>query len=86
MVATLKPRGPGGRPRTWTEPSAAGREILQAAGRRKLSLHQVAAAAGVSVATVYDVVSGRVADPRLSVARALARALRVPVDRLFPGA
>lgn len=79
----IKPRGPGGRPRSWKQPSPAGERILRAAARRGLRLDDVAAAAGVSSTCVYDVVSGRTADPRLSVALAIARALGTKVDTLF---
>lgn len=79
----IKPRGPGGRPRTWTQPSPAGERILRAAARRGLRLDELATLAGVSHTCVYDVVSGRTADPRLSVAIAIARALGTKVDTLF---
>lgn len=82
----LKPRGPGGRPRTWDAPSSCGQTILRLAARRGLHLDQVAAVAGVSRACVYGIVSGRTTDPKLSVAYRLASALGVRVEKVFPPA
>jgi transcriptional regulator with XRE-family HTH domain len=80
---TIEPRGPGGRPRNW-EPTPAGKRIEKLAARQGLRLQDVAGRAGISVACIYDVVSGRTADPRLSVAQAIAAALGVKLDKVFP--
>jgi len=80
----IKARGPGGRPRTWEEPTEIGRKIMAAAARQDLRLQDVAAKAGISVACIYGVVSGRTADPRVSVAHAIANALGVKLEKLFP--
>lgn len=80
---TIKPRGPGGRPRTW-EPTPSGHRIEALAAKRGLRLSDVAERAGISVACIYGIVSGRTVDPRVSVAQAIAGALGTKVDRLFP--
>ena len=80
-MATLRQvdRHPGGRPRT-REPSRLFVRLEAMARRRGLRLDQLAAKAGVSVATLYNI-----GDPKLSTAKALADALGVTVDRLaFP--
>jgi len=80
---TIEPRGPGGRPRNW-EPTPAGKRIETLAARRGLRLQDVAERAGVSVACVYGIVSGRTVDPRVSIAQAIAAALGVKLEKLFP--
>lgn len=82
----IKPRGPGGRPRTWDAPSPFGELILRRAARQGMHLDQVAKKAGVSKACVYSIVSGRTTNPKLSVAYALAAALGTRVEKLFPPA
>jgi transcriptional regulator with XRE-family HTH domain len=80
-MATIRQvdRHPGGRPRT-REPSRLFVRLEAMARRRGLRLDQLAAKAGVSVATLYNI-----GDPKLSTAKALADALGVTVDRLaFP--
>ena len=81
---SIKPHGPGGRPRTWEEPTDTGRKIMALAARKDLRLQDVAERANVSVATIYSIVSGRTADPRVSVAQAIAAVLGVKLDKLFP--
>jgi transcriptional regulator with XRE-family HTH domain len=81
---TIKPRGPGGRPRTWAEPTEQGKAIIERAAQRGWNLQQVAERAGVSVACVYSIVSGRTSDPGISIAHAISGALGVRVDKLFP--
>lgn len=81
--ATIEPRGPGGRPRNW-EPTPVGKRIEALAARRGLRLQDVADQAGISVACIYGIVSGRTSDPRVSVAQAIAGALGVKLDKLFP--
>lgn len=83
IAPTIEPRGPGGRPRNW-QPTPAGQRIEKLAARHGLRLQDVAERAGISVACIYDVVSGRTADPRLSVAQAIAAALGVKLDKVFP--
>jgi predicted DNA-binding transcriptional regulator AlpA len=80
----IKARGPGGRPRTWSEPSATGTAIMSQAARRGLRLQDVAEKAGISVACLYGIVSGRTADPGISIGYAIAGALGVRIEKLFP--
>ncbi|NDC64369.1 MAG: XRE family transcriptional regulator [Planctomycetia bacterium] len=75
-------RAPGGRPRKWA-PTPAGAAIERAAARRGMGLQDVANAAGITLQSLYAIVSGKTADPRLSVAQAIAAALGTRVDRLF---
>lgn len=83
MATTIQPRGPGGRPRNW-EPTPVGQRIEKLAARRGLRLQDVAERAGISTACIYGIVSGRTADPRVSVATAIAGALGTKVEKLFP--
>ena len=80
---TIEPRGPGGRPRNW-EPTPAGQRIEKLAARQGLRLQDVAERAGISVACIYGIVSGRTVDPRVSIAQAIAAALGVKLEKLFP--
>lgn len=57
---------------------------MAGAARLGVRLEDVATMAGVSKACLYGIVSGRTADPRVSIAQAIAGALGVKVDRLFP--
>jgi len=82
-ATTIEPRGPGGRPRNW-EPTPVGKRIEAMAARRGLRLQDVAEKAGISVACIYGIVSGRTNDPRVSVAQAIAAALGVKLDKIFP--
>lgn len=81
-TARPKPRGPGGRPRRW-EPTPLGSRIESLAARRGLSIQELAQKAGVSSASIYDVMRGRVASPSVAIAFAISDALGVKVDRLF---
>jgi DNA-binding XRE family transcriptional regulator len=78
-----KAKGPGGRPRTWSEPSAIGAKIMAAAARKNLRLQEVAERAGICSASLYDVVSGRVASPSVAIAFRIADALETTVERIF---
>jgi transcriptional regulator with XRE-family HTH domain len=83
MKREPKAKGPGGRPRTWSEPSAIGAKIMAAAARKNLRLQDVAARAGICSASLYDVISGRVASPSVAIAFRIADALETTVDRIF---
>ena len=76
MRRVKEDRHPGGRPRT-REPSALFLRIEEMAKRRGMRLDDVADAAGVSVACIYQL-----NDPKVSTAKALADALGVTIDRL----
>lgn len=45
---------------------------------------QLAEASGVKQSTISELERGDIKNPSLGSARRLARALRMPVDRLFP--
>jgi len=57
---------------------------MAGAARLGVRLEDVAHMAGVSKACLYGIVAGRTKDPRVSIAQAIAGALGVRVERLFP--
>ena len=69
-------RHAGGRPRT-REPSALFVRIEAMAKRRGMRLDELAARAGLSIATLYNI-----GDPKVSTAKAIADALGVTMDKL----
>lgn len=66
----------GGRPRS-REASPLFLRVQSMAKRRGLKLNEVASAAGIRLATIYEL-----HDPRVSTARAIATALGVSLERL----
>lgn len=79
-MSSPPPRHPGGRPRR-TLPCQLGQAIERAADRRGLRLDEVARAAGISLGSLYAIISGA-QDPRISTVAALAEALGVTVGQL----
>lgn len=75
----------GGRPRS-RPVCPAGERIVRYAKSRGLNLNELAAEAGLNCVTVYAIVGGQTPDPRVSTLRALADALGVSLDRLWPRA
>lgn len=75
-------RHPGGRPRQLKR-SAIGSRIESLAAGRGLHLDQVADAAGIRLPTLNRIMTGRIASPRIDTVSAIARALRVNVDKLI---
>lgn len=75
-MATVGERHPGGRPRV-KPPSDIFVRVRRLADARGMHLDEVAAKAGIAVATLYQL-----RDPKLSTAKAIADALGVTVDRL----
>lgn len=80
-MATVNERHPGGRPRIY-EPCPLGRLIESLAAKRSMTLDALADSSGVGLRTLYDVISGKTPDPRVSTVAAIAKALNVPVGRL----
>ncbi len=76
-MATVSERHPGGRPRV-REASPLYIRVESLAKRRGLRLDELAANAGVSVATLYQL-----RDPRVSTAQAIATALGITIDKLL---
>jgi len=83
-TASEKPRGKG-RPRS-RPLCPAGERITRYAKARGMNVQQLAAAASLSEVSVYAIVGGDTVDPRVSTLRALADALGVSLDRLWPRA
>jgi len=81
-TASEKPRGKG-RPRS-RPLCPAGERITRYAKARGMNVQQLAAAASLSEVSVYAIVGGETVDPRVSTLRALADALGVSLDRLWP--
>ena len=75
-------RHAGGRP-VVRERSALGRQIERLAKRRNLTLDVLAEQAGVSLPTVYRLMSGDIASPRWATLAALAAALNVRPETLM---
>jgi len=73
-------RHPGGRPRILKR-SQLGERIEALAVKRGLHLDQVAEGAGVSAPTINRIVTGK-SNPKISTIVALAKTLKVPVDKL----
>lgn len=71
-----------GRPRH-LQRTALGVRIESLANRRGMGMHQLAEAAEVSGPTLYNICTGRSAEPKLSTLQAIAGALGVPVSRLI---
>lgn len=80
-MATKTERHAGGRPRT-RQRSAFGQKIEQLADRRGLHLDELAEAAGIRGPTLYRILTGEIASPRLSTVQALAAALGVRLEKL----
>lgn len=80
-MATVQQRHAGGRPRA-CGPCRLGQFIETTAARRSMNLEQLSVESGVSLRTLYHLISGKTPDPRVSTIVALAEALDVPVSRL----
>jgi transcriptional regulator with XRE-family HTH domain len=82
MAPVRKDRHAGGRPAR-LERTPIGQQIERLAKRRGLHLDQVAAAAGIKGPTLNRIMTGRIESPRTSTVLALAKVLKVRVDRLL---
>jgi transcriptional regulator with XRE-family HTH domain len=80
-MATKAERHAGGRPRTLKR-SPFGQKIETLAARRGMHLDELAAAAGIRGPTLYRILTGRIAAPKVDTVLALARALGVKIDSL----
>jgi transcriptional regulator with XRE-family HTH domain len=75
-------RHAGGRPRTIRR-CPLGLRIERLADDRGLHIDEVAATAGIAKATLYRILTGGIASPRLATVQAIAAAFGVTVDRLL---
>ena len=76
-MATVSERHPGGRPRVH-EPTELFVKVERLARKRGMHLDELAAKAGVSRPTLYQL-----RDPRVSTAQAIASALGITIDKLL---
>lgn len=81
MRNTLEQAGPG-RPRKLSR-NAIGRRIDELAGRRSLTIYDLAKLSGISVPSIHRLATIRQPDPKVSTVVALAEALGVTVDELL---
>ena len=81
-MATGSDRHAGGRPRVLPR-TALGQRIERLAGQRGIHLDQLAERAGIRGPTLNRIITGRIESPKASTVLALARVLRVPLDRLL---
>lgn len=73
-------RHPGGRPRILKR-CPLGERIEALAVKRGLHIDEIAESAGITIPTIHRIVTGK-SDPKISTIAALARTLKVPVDKL----
>lgn len=76
----MSSRHAGGRPRILRR-SVLGKRIEALAHARGLHIDQIAESSGLTIPTIHRIVTGQ-SDPKISTIAALAKTLRVPVDKL----
>lgn len=81
MATVSEKRHAGGRPREIRR-CPLGRKIERLAAGRGLHIDQVAEAAGIARATLYRILTGGIASPRLATVQAIAEALSVKLEKL----
>lgn len=82
MATAGASRHPGGRPRTIRR-CPLGVKIERLAAQAGLCIDEVAQAAGIANATLYRILTGGIASPRIATLKAIASALGVKVERLI---
>jgi len=80
-MASVSDRHAGGRPRTIRR-CPLGVKIERFADAAGMHIDQVADAAGISTATLYRILTGGIASPRLATVKAIATALGVKLEKL----
>lgn len=81
MATVSGERHAGGRPREIRR-CRLGTKIEQLASARGLHIDEVASTAGIARATLYRILTGGIASPRLATVQAIASALGVKLDKL----
>lgn len=81
-MATVSERHAGGRPRT-VRRCPLGLKIERLAVNAGLHIDEVASAAGIANATLYRILTGGIASPRISTIKGIAAALGVKVEKLI---
>lgn len=75
-------RHPGGRPRV-NDRTELGLKIERLAARRRMPLDVVAEEAGIGLPTLYRILSGKIASPRLVTLQSIASALGTRTEKLL---
>lgn len=81
MATASEKRHAGGRPREIRR-CELGKKIERLAATRGLHIDEVAASAGIANATLYRILTGGIASPRLATIQAIAAALGVKLEKL----
>lgn len=81
-MATVSERHAGGRPRT-VRRCALGLKIERLAVNAGMHIDEVADAAGIANATLYRILTGGIASPRISTIKGIAAALGVKIEKLI---
>lgn len=81
MATVTGKRHAGGRPREIRR-CPLGVKIERLAATRGMHIDQVASAAGIANATLYRILTGGIASPRLATVQSIASALGVKLEKL----
>lgn len=81
MATVGEKRHAGGRPREIRR-CPLGRKIERLATERGMPMDQLAQAASISTAGLYQILTGKIRSPRLATVKALAAALGVKLEKL----
>lgn len=81
MATVGEKRHAGGRPREIRR-CPLGRKIERLASDKGLHMDELATAAGIASATLYRILTGGIASPRLATIQAIATALGVKLEKL----
>lgn len=80
-MATVSQRHPGGRPRKLRR-CPLGVKIERLAADQGMALDEVAKAAHITTAGLYQILTGKIKSPRLATVKALAASLGVKLETL----
>lgn len=81
-MATVSERHAGGRPKT-VRRCPLGVKIERLASHAAMPIDEVAKSAGIANATLYRILTGGIASPRISTIKGIASALGVRVEKLL---
>jgi predicted transcriptional regulator len=81
-MATVTERHAGGRPKT-VRRCPLGVKIERLASHAEMPMDEVAKSAGIANATLYRILTGGIASPRVSTIKGIASALGVRVEKLL---
>lgn len=80
-MASVSERHPGGRPREIRR-CPLGLKIERIANDRGMHMDQIASEAGIAKATLYRILTGGIASPRMDTMKGIASALGVKLEKL----